>query len=237
MEPKIIYRDRHIVIINKPAGMPSVDVAGGNPNSLASWLTKSFPKVNRLSCAAGEGGLINRLDNETSGLTLAALSDKDYEKMREVWKQREVLKEYLCLVIGQTPACGKITKLIAHHPDKPKKMIIVEDASEAKRLRARFAETTFEMIEGFLDYTFIRIRITGGVRHQIRCHMASIGHPVAGDALYKKIKHGPRDWLDLKRHFLHASRIGFTHPSSGKYVEFESPLPKDLKEVLTKLRK
>lgn len=237
MEPTVIYKDRHILVLDKPAGMPSTETAGGNPNSLARWIIENFPKVRKLHVMPKEGGLINRLDNETSGLTVAALSDKDYEKLRGGWRGKDVLKEYLCLVVGKLPPSGKITKLIAHHPDKSNKMIVVDSAEQAKLLKAKFAETSFEMIDGFLDYTLVRVIIKGGMRHQIRCHMASIGHPVAGDKLYQKMKHGARDWLGLKRHFLHSAKIGFVHPSSGKYVEFESPLPRDLEDALAKLRK
>lgn len=237
MNPRLIYKDRHVLVIDKPAGMPSVGVAGGNPNTLASWIIENYPKQKKLKEAPCEAGLIHRLDNDTSGVIVAARSDKAYKRIKEAWSGGEVLKEYRCLVLGQIPPHGKITKLIAHHPEKSNKMMVVESAAEAKKLNARYAETEFELLEGFLDYSFLKIKISTGVRHQIRCHLASIGYPVAGDKLYQRTKHGPRDWLKTTRHFLHASRVGLPHPASGKYVEFESPLPGDIQKALDTLRR
>lgn len=236
MEPRIIYKDRHILVIDKPGGMPSVNIPGGNPNTLVSWLLKHFPKQAKLKESGEEAGLIHRLDNETSGIMVAACSYKDYKKLRETWSSKEVTKEYRCLVLGQTSGRGNIRALIAHHPDKRKKMTVTENAEEGKRLKARYAETEYELIESFLDYSYLRTRIWQGLRHQIRCHLAYIGHPIAGDKLYQRTKHKARDRLKLKRHFLHASKVSFIHPSSGKSVEFESPLPTDLTEALQRLK-
>lgn len=235
MEPQIIYNDRQILIIDKPGGMPTVNAAGGMTETLAKWIITNFPKQQKLKAAPHEAGLINRLDNDTSGLVVAARTDKAYKSLKDAWRGRDVLKEYNCLVLGQTPPEGRITTLIAHHPDKSKRMIVVEDEAEAKRLKARFAETEYHIIETFLDYTYLKVGISTGVRHQIRCHLASIGYPVAGDRLYQRIKHMSRDWLGLTRHFLHATKIGFVHPSSGRYIEFESPIPEDLRAALKRL--
>lgn len=216
--------------------MPTVNVPGGFTASLVNWLLANFPKQRRLKEGAEEAGLINRLDNDTSGIVVAARKDEAFEALKNTWRVKEVFKEYRALVLGQTKGEGRITDLIGHHPSKANKMIVVTDANEAKKLNARYAETEYRLLEWFLDYSYLSIRIITGVRHQIRCHLASIGHPIAGDKLYMRTKHESRDWLDLSRHFLHASKVGFIHPSTKKEVEYESPIPADLTEALTKLK-
>lgn len=233
MQPQIIYKDRHLLIIDKPAGMPSVNVAGGNPDTAVRWITENFPRQKDIS---EDAGLINRLDNGTSGIIVAARSENALAALKGIWGSREVTKEYTALVLGRAPAHARITALIAHHPSKSNKMIVVTDTEEAKKLKARYAETEFRLIESYFDYTLIKVTITTGIRHQIRCHLASIGHPVAGDRLYQKVKHTDRDWLGLARHFLHASLVRFPHPVGGKIVEFASPLPPDLSAALDKLK-
>lgn len=235
MEPTIIHKDRHIIVLDKPAGMPSSNVEGGNRNSLANWIVGQFPKQAKLETGGVDAGLVHRLDNDTSGLIVAARSDKDYKALRDTWGTKNVTKEYFCLVIGQVGANKKINTLIAHHPDKTKKMTVVNTEAEAKELGARFAETEFEILEGFFDYTLLKVRISTGVRHQIRVHLASIGHPLAGDRLYQREKHVVRDWLRPERHMLHCSRLVFPHPASQKPLEFHSPLSSDFLEILEKL--
>jgi len=226
-----IYRDEHIIILDKEAGVASTRLEGSSLPTVEDWLMQNIPSV-----AANGGGLVNRLDNLTSGLIVAAFTADDLFEMRALWKKREVEKEYICLVIGSAPPEGRITTLIAHHPTRSNKMIVVKDLEEAKLLKARAAETEFWVLEDMFEYTLLRVRIYGGVRHQVRVHLSSIGFPIAGDELYKKEKHKRRDWLGLSRHFLHASRISFVSPFDGKRLEFDSPLPRDLEEALAKAK-
>jgi len=232
MEPKISFEDKHILVLDKPALMPTTSISGGILDTLDKWIVEKFPKQSKISADAG---LINRLDNETSGIVVAARTKEAYEKLNEIWDKKEIVKIYSALVLGQTPARGKITTLIAHHPGKSNKMMVVDDKNLATKLKARFAETEYEIVETFLDYTLLRVRITTGVRHQIRVHLSSIGYPIAGDKLYRKIKHEGRDFLDLKRHFLHASNLELLHPNSKKPMKFDSCLPEDLEDSLKKL--
>jgi len=237
MNPKILHEDKDLLVIDKPAGLPAVPVPKGDPATLAYWILIRFPDQKKLTRSPEEGGLINRLDNETSGISVAARNDTSYNALQKIWGSDETLKEYDGLVLGETPQKGVIEKWIAHHPKKDKKMRIVDNAAEAKKLKAREAFTQFETVENFFDYSHLKIRITTGVRHQIRCHMAATGHAIAGDKVYRHPKHKERDWLDLKRHFLHLSRVSFRHPTSGKIVDFRSPLPQDLQETLEKIKK
>lgn len=231
--PKIIHEDDQILIVDKPAGMPTVDATNGTAKTLERWLIEHFPAQKKIS---KDAGLVNRIDNDTSGIVVIARTPDAYNDLKEQWKGSLVLKEYESLVVGQIPAEGEITAMIAHHPGKSNKMLVVTTDEESKKLKARMGETNYELIEAFLDYSLVKVTITTGIRHQIRCHLSSIGYPVAGDKLYQRKKHEERDWLNLKRHFLHASKIGFIHPASKKYVEFSSPLPQDLQRAVLKLK-
>jgi len=235
--PNIIFEDRHIIIVDKPALMPTVDVPGGIPETLVKWLSDYSSKFKKIDEKVGDAGLVNRIDNETSGIVVAAKNEKSFQKLKELWNSKDVSKTYITLAIGEPPPEGVITTLIAHHPKKANKMMVVQDSAEAKELKARYAETHYRELESFFDYSLLEVRIVTGLRHQIRCHLASIGHPIAGDKIYRRTKHESRDWLELPRHFLHASRIHLPHPSSGKMIECESPLPEDLEKALDQLRK
>ena len=235
-DPNIIHEDRHIIIVDKPALMPTVDVPGGIPETLVKWLMAYSSKFKKINEKVGDAGLINRIDNETSGIVVAAKNEKSHQKLKELWSSKEISKTYITLAIGEPPPEGMIT-LIAHHPKKANRMMVVQDSGEAKNLKARYAETHYRELESFYDYALLEVRIVTGLRHQIRCHLASIGHPIAGDKIYRRTKHESRDWLKLPRHFLHASRIRLPHPSSGKVIEYDSPLPADLEGALEQLRK
>ncbi|MDP2600785.1 MAG: pseudouridine synthase [Deltaproteobacteria bacterium] len=195
---KILYEDDFLLALDKPAGVPS----------------------------CGEGSveeklgfkLVHRLDNNTSGILIAAKNDVAFEKLRAIWKTPRVIKKYTALVLGKTPESGIIDTPIAHHPRKKKKMM-------PGGKKSRPAQTHFKTLRHFKNYSLLELQITTGVRHQIRIHLASIGHPIAGDKLYQKAKKHPMDTLDLKRHFLHLSAVELLHH------RFHSPLPEDLKAL------
>jgi len=231
-KPRVIHEDRHLLILDKPSGMPTTNLSEGIQDTLQQWLLEEYPKQYKVS---DEAGLVNRIDNDTSGIVVAARSEKAYTKLKDIWTSKDIIKEYTALVLGQIPAHERITNLIAHHPGKSKKMMVVANEAEAKELKARYADTELWLKEGYFDYSLITVRIITGMRHQIRCHLASIGFPIAGDKLYQKAKHNVRDWLDIDRLFLHASRVKFLHPTSGKEVEFISKLPFKLEKSLEKL--
>lgn len=198
----ILYEDDFILAVDKPAGMPSC----GN-GSIEDHLGLK---------------LVHRLDNDTSGILVVAKTDVAFGKMRSIWKTSQVIKKYTALVLGKTPPAGNIDKPIAHHPRKKKKMIMGGK-------KARPARTQFKTIKYFKNYSLLEVTITTGVRHQIRIHLASIGHPLAGDHLYQKANKRERDTLGLERHFLHLATIELPHPETGKKLKLDSPLPKDLK--------
>jgi 23S rRNA pseudouridine1911/1915/1917 synthase len=239
-KPNLIYEDRDLLIIYKPAGMPSASLKEGEEGTLAAWILARFPEQSGIGPGETEGGLVHRLDNDTSGVVAAARTEKAYAKLREQFQQGMVRKEYLGLVVGHPPARGSIDAPIAHHPRKKKKMVVCESEARAKDWGGRPATTKFSVLqrytlsqaEGSTPYALVEVSITTGVRHQIRVHLASLGYPIAGDRLYQTPKKRAADILKLERHFLHAHKLTLDHPSTGQPETFSAPLPHDLQKTL-----
>ncbi|HYZ90220.1 MAG TPA: pseudouridine synthase, partial [Myxococcales bacterium] len=208
---RIVHADAQIVVADKPAGMPSHPLKPGETGTAANALVGRFPELAAVGPAAREGGLVHRLDADTSGLLLAA---------------RTVEKGYLALVAGEFHAGGEIDVPLAHDPNDPRKVRPASDPEWAEAHGARSALTRFAPIERRAGFTLVEVEIATGVLHQIRAHLAFIGHPLAGDALY-----GGPSLPGLRRHFLHAARLGFLHPDGTK-ARFASPLPDDLASVV-----
>lgn len=205
--PKIIYQDKVLIVLEKPAGVPSLPAKPGaqDSNTVEGWLKQKFPQAK----------LVHRLDNETSGLMVAALHPESFQTLQRLWKTDRVIKKYTALVLGKTPAQGTITLPIAHHPKKKEKMIVGEG-------KTRPAHTEYETIRYFKNHSLIEVEIKTGVRHQIRAHFAFLGHPIVGDKIYQK----EPDPLPLQRHFLHLSYLKLEEK------EWRSELPRDLEEYL-----
>ncbi|MBI2092504.1 MAG: hypothetical protein HYT75_05900 [Deltaproteobacteria bacterium] len=196
-----------------------------------------------------EAGIVHRLDNNTSGLLLAAKNQRAIDTLRAQFDGNKILKRYTALVLGETPQKGVIETPIIHDPKDKKKMKISpltprhytvggRAALSHKGRGGLSAHTTYKLLKKYAggQYSLLEVTIKTGVRHQIRVHLASIGHPIAGDKLYLNTRQRMRDKTGLLRQFLHASLLGFNHPSSGKRVEFSSPLPEELRNVLTNLK-
>lgn len=176
---------------------------------------------------------IHRLDKDTSGIFLVAKSDKALEFFQKQFKEREVKKKYLALVAGNLKnESGEIETLIGRSPgDRRKQKVYLENTPEAAGKRK--AITKYRVLQRFENYDLIELEPETGRKHQIRTHLAYLSHPIAGDKMYGfKNQATPQG---LKRHFLHASYLKINLPT-GKIKEFKSELPKDLKEVLTKLK-
>lgn len=238
MKPSVIYSDDDIIAIDKPAGTPSLSLEGGARETCASWLIENFPELKDVGPGEREAGLIQRLDNDTSGVMIAARNSKSYEILKTMMSDGKIAKHYTALVVGHIAGSGKIDLPIAHHPRKVKKMIVCEGAARAADLDARDAETSYAPTAHYrienTHYTLLAVTIKTGARHQIRAHLASLGHPIAGDRLYGA-KARAEDTLRLDRHFLHACRVAFRHPRDGRPIDIESPLPDALRAALKKL--
>jgi 23S rRNA pseudouridine1911/1915/1917 synthase len=223
---RIVHADAHVVVADKPAGMPSHPLKPGERGTAANALVGRFPELANVGPHAREGGLVHRLDTDTSGLLLAARTDAAHAKLREQFSSRSVDKGYLALVQGELHASGEIALPLAHEGAK---MRAVSDPDYAEEHGARAALTLFTPLERRGGFTLLEVQIATGVMHQIRAHLAFIGHPLAGDALY-----GGPALPGLSRHFLHAARLGFVHPD-GSRARFDSALPPDLATVLASL--
>lgn len=244
--PRILDEDDDIVAIDKPAGMPSVSLAAGKGLTLASWLLARYPEMAHLPRGENEAGLVHRLDNDTSGVILAARTTEAHHALREEFSRGRAVKRYLALVLGRPPAKGRIDLSIAHHPRKKRKMIACASAKEARAWKGRPAATTFSVKARYehlerghppLPYALLEVVIKSGARHQVRVHLASIGHPISGDALYQSARLRAEDRLGSPRHLLHASQIEIRHPRTGHEARWSSPLPRDMRSLLAKVRK
>ncbi len=228
----IVYQDPDVIVVDKPAGMVVHPAAGHASGTLVNAL---LHHVGDLSGIGGEKrpGIVHRLDRGTSGLMVVAKHDAAHEELSRQFRDREVEKDYLVLVWGLVQAGRRIDAPIGRDAANRKKM-------SAKARRSREAVTRIVRAEPLLALTLAQVAIYTGRTHQIRVHLAAIGHPVVGDALYggvhRRVAGDVRAVNHLDRPFLHAARLAFTHPRDGRRMEFTSDLPADLQRVLDELR-
>ena len=230
----IIYEDDDLIVINKPAGMVVHPGAGIESGTLAHALVHHF---NLLSGTAGRTrpGIVHRLDKETSGLLVVAKNDLSHERLSDQFHDRQVYKLYIALVYGRVSnERGEIEARIGRSPHNRTRMSVLRGGA------GRTAHTIFEVAKRFQDFTLLKVWIKTGRTHQIRVHMAHIGHPVVGDSTYgggreNSIRNVPirRAVQSLSRHFLHSSELAFNHPRTGERLEFTAPLPSELARFLT----
>jgi 23S rRNA pseudouridine1911/1915/1917 synthase len=223
---RIVHADAFVVVADKPAGMPSHPLRAGETGTAANGLVGRFPELAAVGPSQREGGLVHRLDTDTSGLLLAARTSAAHQMLRAQFTARTVEKGYLALVSGEIHAGGEIDLPLAHDPNDARKVRAASDPEWAAMHGARPALTRFQPLERRSGFTLLEVEIATGVLHQIRAHLAFIGHPLAGDPLY-----GGPELAGLSRHFLHAARLAFTHPD-GSRPRFQSPLPPELAAVL-----
>ena len=221
---EIVYQDADIAVINKPKGLVVHPAAGNAQGTLVNALLYC---LDGLSGINGEirPGIVHRLDKDTSGLLVVAKNDTAHRDLEKQIKNREVKRVYQALVHGTPePEDGAVNAPIGRHRTDRKKMAVVPDG--------RYALTHYRVLEHLGGSSLIEARLETGRTHQIRVHMASIGHPVIGDTVYGK----GRETLGLKGQALHAIQLGFRHPASHEWVQFNAPLPDDFQQALEKLR-
>lgn len=210
----IVYEDADLLVVNKPKGMV-VHPAPGNPdgtlvNALLAHCGDSLSGINGVM----RPGIVHRIDKDTSGLLIVAKNDRAHQGLALQIKEHTFTRIYEAVVCGRLrEETGTVDAPIARHPIQRKKMAVVPDG--------RRAVTHYETIAPYAGYTHVRLRLETGRTHQIRVHMAYLGHPVAGDTVYGSAK--PVKGLDGQ--CLHARTIGFIHPVTGAYLEFTSELP------------
>jgi 23S rRNA pseudouridine1911/1915/1917 synthase len=212
----VAYEDEHLLVIDKPAGVVVHPARGHAQGTLSQALEGRAG-----GGEAGRAGIVHRLDRQTSGLLVVARGETVHRALRQALARREITREYLALVEGRPPArSGTIDAPIGR--DRRHRTRVSTDSDEP-----RPAVTHFTLEEALPTTTLLRVRLETGRTHQIRAHLLAIGHPVAGDPEY-----GTPGLLGLRRQFLHAARLAFTHPVTQEPVDVASPLPDDLRAAL-----
>jgi len=220
---RIVFEDRDVVVLDKPAGMVVHPGAGHSGGTLVNAL---LHHVKDLSGVGGElrPGIVHRLDRGTSGLMVVAKNDRTHQELARQFADREVEKEYVALVWGVVHSGRRIDAPIGRDPNDRQRM-----STRARRARNAVTRVTFSRdLDGV---SLLHVAIATGRTHQIRVHLSAIGHPIVGDTTYGGVRRRTAGHLRavqrLERPFLHSARLVFTHPGDGRRVEFDSPLPLD----------
>lgn len=229
----IVYEDDDVIIVDKPAGLVVHPANGNASGTLVNALL--FHCGEHLSSINGviRPGIVHRIDKDTSGLLMVAKSDRAHVSLSEQLAEHSITRRYVAIVYNSFKEDeGTVDAPIGRDPGSRIKNAVLmpgtKGADSAKR-----AVTHYRVLERFGRYTMIEARLETGRTHQIRVHMSYIGHPLLGDQLY-----GPaKNKAGAKRQMLHAKVLGFMHPVSGEYMEFESPLPEDMEKVIAKTRR
>ena len=231
MDLDIVYEDSDVILVNKPKGMVVHPAPGHYTGTLVNGLMEHCTDLSGINGSL-RPGIVHRIDMDTTGILIACKNDRAHNCIALQLKEHSITREYRALVYGNIKEdSGTVDKPIGRNPSDRKKMAIVPDG--------RHAVTHYRVLERFGDCTWIACRLETGRTHQIRVHMTSIGHPLVGDQVY-----GPASGklagigvAGLQGQCLHAGILGFVHPSTGAYMEFEAPLPAYLENMLEKLRK
>ena len=228
---EIVYEDDTLVVVNKPAGLVVHPAAGTPSGTLANALAYHFQQLPGVGTGV-RSGIVHRLDRDTSGLLVVAKTEAALENLSDQFRARTVSKSYIALVHGRVAAnSGKIDQPLARDPSNRTRMAVVRGG--------RNALTLYRVRRAYQRFTLLDIDLKTGRTHQIRVHLAWLKHPVVGDETYG----GGRDNTiqnpqlrarirNLHRNFLHAEKLGFTHPATKDWVKFESPLPAELSQLL-----
>lgn len=220
----IVYEDDDVLVVNKPQGMVVHPAPGNYTGTLVNALMAISERLSSINGVV-RPGIVHRIDKDTSGLLMIAKNDHAHEWLAHQLKEKTTLREYYAIVNGVVSNdSGTIDAPIARHPQDRKKMAIVSGG--------RSAVTHYEVIERYKYHTLLKLKLETGRTHQIRVHMASIGHPIVGDPVYgnknEKVKH--------QGQALHAKKIGFIHPTTHVLVCFDSALPQYFEELIKKCK-
>jgi 23S rRNA pseudouridine1911/1915/1917 synthase len=252
----VVFEDANLAVVNKPAGMMVHAGAGQSDDerSRGTLVNALLFRFKKLSSTGGDlrPGIVHRLDKDTSGLIVVAKNDRTHAALGEMFSSRQMKKTYIALVQGAVVReKGTITAAVSRDPVRRTRMTV--QPNENARTAISHYEVVRRLSSRFGKFTLVKVRIETGRTHQIRVHMASLGHPVVGDTLYggagqltdqvaaqaavskaARRKNGP-EVLRLGRNFLHAANLEFTHPVTGKLLQLEAPLPKELEKFLERL--
>lgn len=219
----IVYEDADVAVVNKPQGMVVHPSAGHTSGTLVNALLYHIKDLSGINGVL-RPGIVHRIDKDTSGLLMIAKNDQAHATLAGELKSKKSLRKYLAIVHGHLPNDRGVIEAPIGRSEKDRK-------KQAVTGKGKEAVTRFQVLERFGDYSLIELTLETGRTHQIRVHMAYIGHPVAGDPVY-----GPKKTLKGHGQFLHAQTLGFTHPKTGELVRFTAQPPTIFLETLQKLR-
>lgn len=222
----IVYEDEDLIVLNKPQGMVVHPAHGNYSGTIVNALLSHCDNLSGIN-GVMRPGIVHRIDKDTSGIIVIAKNNDAHVSLSEQLKEHSITRRYNALVEGRLKhENGTIDTMIGRNPKDRKEMAVV--ARNGKR-----AVTHFKVLEAFDSFTFIEAQLETGRTHQIRVHMAHIGHPIVGDPVYGYKKQR----FETNGQLLHARVLGFVHPRTGQYMEFEAPLPDYFEKILDKLRK
>lgn len=230
----IVFEDEHLIIVNKPAGLVVHPAAGHADGTLVNALLHHCD--GKLSGIGGvqRPGIVHRIDKDTSGLLVVAKSDAAHEGLSKLFAAHDIERRYFAIVSGvPAPPAGTVRTHIGRSTVNRKKMAVLPEN------KGKHAVTHYRTVEGFAKTALVKCTLETGRTHQVRVHMAHIGHPLIGDATYSNRQNpfriGPNQ-SKFERQALHAASLGFIHPISGETLRFESSLPEDMQLLLSQLR-
>lgn len=223
LQLEIVYEDADVLVVNKPRGMVVHPAPGHTNGTLVNGLMYHCKDLSGIN-GVMRPGIVHRIDKDTSGLLMVAKNDVAHESLVNQLVNKTVTRKYTAIVHGHIPHDkGTIDAPIGRDPKDRQKQAIVDTG--------KHAVTHFQVLERFGDFTLVECRLETGRTHQIRVHMQYIGYPLAGDP-----KYGPKKTIDFNGQVLHAGVLGFEHPVTGEYLQFEAPLPADFQQLLEQLR-
>lgn len=220
---EIVYQDEDVAVVNKPQGMVVHPSAGHTSGTLVNALMYHIKDLSGINGVL-RPGIVHRIDKDTSGLLMIAKNDHAHVALADELKDKKSLRKYWAIVHGNLPNDRGVIEAPIGRSEKDRK-------KQAVTAKGKPALTRFQVLERFGNYSLVELQLETGRTHQIRVHMAYIGHPVAGDEVY-----GPRKTLKGHGQFLHARTLGFTHPRTGEMLEFTAEAPAIFQETLKKLR-
>lgn len=227
----VAFEDEHLIVVDKPAGLVVHPACGNSDGTLVNALLHHCGGSLSGIGGVARPGIVHRIDKDTSGLMVAAKTDRAHEGLAKQFAAHSIDRRYRAIVAGRPmPPAGKVDAPLARSPQNRKKVAIVQGGKRAV--------THYTTLERLKEAALVECRLETGRTHQVRVHMASIGHALLGDPVYgrtKQVHRGTLDALDFKRQALHAALLGFIHPVTGVALSFESAMPADMQELFSHL--